>query len=66
MEIVELLLSSGVNIESKTNSGFTALIKGSLYGHLDIVKLLVDKKADIDAVSKAGFTALMAASQVRL
>lgn len=64
-KIIRLLIN-GSNLESKTNSGYTALIKASLAGHLDIVELLLEKGVEVDAATFNGITALMGSAQARI
>jgi uncharacterized protein len=49
IEIVELLLSRGADIEGKDDLGRTALISATEMGHLDVVANLLDRGAQIDA-----------------
>ena len=43
---VRQLLSQGVDPNTKTNAGYTALMGASLRGHNQIVKILLDAGAD--------------------
>ena len=47
--IVELLLQYNVDVDSKTEYGYTALILAAKYGYKDIVKFLLANGADTNA-----------------
>jgi ankyrin repeat protein len=60
--VVNLLLSSGAEIEARDEEGDTPLIRGAERGATKAVKLLLDKGAKIEDSDNAGATALIAAS----
>jgi ankyrin repeat protein len=45
--IVEMLLENGANINDTDECGSTALMKASIYNHINIIKLLLSKGVDI-------------------
>ena len=59
MEIVELLLDNGVNVEAQNQDGVTALMYAASKGNITAVKLLLKANAKIDAKDKSGYTALV-------
>ena len=58
LDVVEMLLERGPDLNVMDEDGETALWEASLNGHLDIVKLLVEKGADLNARARDGLTAL--------
>jgi len=48
LEIVDFLISKGVDVNAKANNGSTPLMYASTMGHLEVVKLLISKGADIN------------------
>ena len=48
-ELVKLLLSHEVSVNTTTNYGLTPLHGAAMVGHLGIIKLLVEKGADVNA-----------------
>ncbi|KAI9143598.1 ankyrin repeat-containing domain protein [Paraphysoderma sedebokerense] len=64
LEIVKLLIKSGIDVNMKNQYGWTALMLASYYNHLNIVKLLLEHPAiAVDMANEFGFTALMFAVQ---
>lgn len=59
---VERLLNKGVNPNSRTTIGQTALDSASLKGHIEVVKLLIERGANVNATNNDGGTALMSAA----
>lgn len=55
---VRSLLDQGVDVNSRSPDGRTALIEASYWGHPDTVKLLLERKADPNARKADGATAL--------
>lgn len=58
INILNLLLKSGADLESQTNKQETALLLASKAGKYDVVKWLLDHGADINAEDKKGKSAL--------
>ena len=56
------MIEKGALVNDKTDSGMTALMWASYWGHKDVVELLIEKGADVNAKGKSGLTALMSAS----
>ena len=63
VELVEMLLNNGANVNAKNSYGVTALHIASREGHTDIVAMLLEKGADVNAKSDGGYTALISASE---
>ena len=59
LERTEALLGQGVDVNSKTESGRTALMGASFSGNLRVVKALLAYGADVNLADHAGTTALM-------
>ncbi|MDO9423638.1 MAG: ankyrin repeat domain-containing protein [Methylobacter sp.] len=55
----EALLAQGIDVNSKTSGGRTALMAASFNGNVRIVKLLLAYGADINLADNLGVTALM-------
>ena len=67
LEISELLVSSGADVNIRDSDGWTALHCASINGHLKIVQLLLCQGADMSIRASDGRTALdMASSYGRL
>ncbi|KAM0548199.1 hypothetical protein ACHAPJ_009998 [Fusarium lateritium] len=61
--ITRLLLTKGVDVESKDVLGRTPLLSSAMHGHAEVVELLLAAKGiDISAHDSNGFTALSLAS----
>lgn len=60
-DYVQKFIKSGVDVNTRSASGNTALISAARYGYDDTVKLLLKNKADINAKNKAGESALISA-----
>jgi ankyrin repeat protein len=58
MEIVNLLLEKGADVNLKDNFGTTPLKSAALNGHMRIVKLLLEKGADVNLTDKYDKTPL--------
>jgi len=62
IEMVQLLIKGGANIEARSKSGNTPLICAAHHGKTEIVKILLERNADIEAKGKYGNTALLSAA----
>ncbi|GEM_PF-5867703 len=60
---VKALIASGVDVNTKTRSGNTALMWASFEGHAEVGKILIAAKADVNARNEKGETALVLASR---
>ena len=56
-DVLEMLISTGANINLQNKDGNTALILSSYQGHTDIVSILIKANADINLKNKDGYTA---------
>jgi ankyrin repeat protein len=65
IDIVNLLIENGVNVNAKGNNGWTALMHASSGGYLAIVEILIKNGADINAKNNLGKTAAIYASEKR-
>ena len=63
IEIVELLLGVGINVNNVDDLGYTALIWASQRGQAEIVRILIEHGANVNAVGHNGVSALILASQ---
>ncbi len=59
LERAEALLAQGVDVNSKTAGGRTALMAASFNGNVHIVKALLGYGADVSIADNSGTTALM-------
>jgi len=62
VELVEMLLNNGANVNAKNSYGVTALHIASREGHTDIVAMLLAAGADVNIKSDFGDTVLLRAS----
>merc|ERR1712066_202779 len=58
LQMAQLLLTNGAEIDEASNSGRTPLMAASYFDHLEIVKLLIEHQADVHLKDKYGETAL--------
>ena len=58
LELVDLLVKKGCNVDAADKDGKTALHKAAERGHLELVDLLVEKGCNVDAADKDGKTVL--------
>ena len=63
LDIVELLLSKGANINHKNNDGCSSLFFASQNGHCNVVEYLLSNGAKINDKTNDNFTPLMIASE---
>jgi ankyrin repeat protein len=61
--VLQLLVESGVDVNTQTRDGLTALIVASKYRHEAAVRLLVESGADVNAQASDGSTALQKAER---
>lgn len=54
IEIVELLLNAGADVNLRVEDGNTALMSAAALGHFEVVKRLVETGADVDARTRSG------------
>ena len=64
LQIIKILITQGIRLESKNSNGWSALITAAFCGEVDIIILLLANGADVDAVAEDGLTALIIAAQV--
>ena len=58
VEMVEMLINYGLNVNAKTKSGATPLIYAAKDGRFDICKKLIESGTDVSIKTKSGETAL--------
>lgn len=58
IDIVQLLLEQGVDINRRTKKGSTALIYAAAGGHVNILRFLLEQGVDIDQRNDIGWNAL--------
>ena len=58
LQMAELLLNNGAEIDKANNGGWTPLIGASFNGHLEVVNLLIEHQADVHLKNDDGKTAL--------
>ncbi|KAE9127030.1 hypothetical protein PF010_g5064 [Phytophthora fragariae] len=62
LEMVQLLIVEGAQVDAATTSGFTPLLLAASAGHAHVVQQLLMKGADSEAcIKRSGFTALLVA-----
>ena len=62
-EVIQFLLTLGVNVDYFNEEGITALMIASVSGHEEIVQTLLSAGANVNVQDKKGWTALLLASQ---
>lgn len=62
VEHVELLLNKGVDVNSVSKHGNTALMRAAFKGHLAVARLLIHRGADVNAENAQGNSALLVAA----
>lgn len=65
MPVVDLLISRGADVNSRTKMGTTPLHTAVLYARLEVAELLLDAGADVNARSSSGATPLAIAEAAR-
>jgi ankyrin repeat protein len=63
LKAIQLFLNAGIDCNSQSAAGFTALMAASKNGRIEVVKKLLDQKLNVDAQGKQGVTALMLAAE---
>jgi ankyrin repeat protein len=61
LDIVQILLAAGADVNAASNSGQTTLSESAYWGHLKIVNLLISAGADVNIQEIDGTTLLMKA-----
>ncbi len=64
IEIVRILLDSGLSPNQSDSKGYTPLMLASFLNEANIIQLLIDHGADVNAKSRSGFSALIYAIYV--
>jgi hypothetical protein len=64
-DILQYLLSKGVDVNSRTKNGTTPLHTAVLYNRYEVAEMLLNKGADVDAKSGSGATPLAIATAAR-
>ena len=64
--LVKLFLAKGAKIDSKSKSGWTALMSGAASGNMAIVQLLIESGAQINSKNSDGKTSLFWAKSAEL
>ncbi len=65
MPLIDLLLTRGADVNSRTRMGTTPLHTAVLYARLEVAELLLDSGADLNAQSSSGATPLAIADAAR-
>ncbi|XP_037282479.2 tankyrase isoform X1 [Rhipicephalus microplus] len=63
LEVAELLLENGADVNAQDKGGLIPLHNASSYGHLDIAALLIKYNTVVNATDRWGFTPLHEAAQ---
>jgi hypothetical protein len=58
MEIAQILIAKGADIEATDSTGRTALMYAAQHGNIGVVEVLIESKANVYAKDKGGLTAL--------
>lgn len=62
LDIVDLCINKGVDINKTSNSGYTALHSAALYNRIEVVKFLVSNKANVNLRENGGQTPISIAA----
>lgn len=65
MPVIDVLLSRGADVNSRTRMGTTPLHTAALYARIEVAELLIDAGADVNAQSASGVTPLAMAEAAR-
>ena len=57
VEVIQVLLDFGANIEATNEEGCTALMQCAEHGRLEALQLLIDNQARLEATNVHGYTA---------
>ena len=63
LEVAELLLENGADVNSRDKGGLIPLHNAASYGHVEIAALMIKHNADVNVSDRWGFTPLHEASQ---
>jgi ankyrin repeat protein len=63
VEMVDLLLAKGSDVDAKSSHGRSPLVAAASRGHLDAAKVLLSKGAKVDAYSDTHWSPLFAAAR---
>ena len=58
LNVVQLLLAGGADIDARNNAGWTCLHEAAYSGHCSVTTLLIANRADVNARSNGGLTPL--------
>ena len=64
IDIVQILLANGVEVNAKDNDGKTALMEAASLGRIEIVQALLDVGAEVNAEDKYGHIFSMEAASL--
>jgi len=64
LNVLNVLITNGANVESSTMFGQTPLMAAALYGHVDIIDALLKQKAEVNTKDLHGCSALHYASNI--
>ena len=62
VELAEMLISNGADVNAKTRLKWSILYIAALHGHTEMIKMLISHGADINARNKPGVTPLRIAA----
>ena len=58
VEVCQLLIERGANVNATNRSGITPLHLAAYYGHVEVCRLLIDRRADINTMTSSNWTPL--------
>ncbi len=61
VEMIEVLIGNGADVDAKTKRGVTPLLRATSLGNADAVSMLLEKGADVNAKTRSEWTALHSA-----
>ena len=62
LDIVNLFLTNGADVNKANNDGYTPISQASLRGHLEVVKALIKAEAEVNKADDDGRTPISRAS----